>query len=207
MRRTNPTTASARGRPKAFDRSLALNVAMDLFLSRGYEGTSVADLVQAMEISPSSLYATFGSKESLYQEALELYLSTRGRFVTRGLEKDLPIEQQVRLILEDAATAFTPRNGSAPGCMVSSDLLLCAPKNAAVADNLKRIRTASIAAVTRRIDEAKRQRQISKKIDSKSLARFFAALVTGMAVQARDGTTRKELREMIDIAMKSWPPS
>ena len=61
----------ARGRPKNFDRSVALQQAMKLFWERGYEGASFDNLTAAMGISASSFYNSFGSKERLYQEAIE----------------------------------------------------------------------------------------------------------------------------------------
>ena len=64
-----------RGRPSTFDRTEALNRAMNLFWEQGYEGTSFDQLIQAMGISPSSFYNTFGSKERLYQDAAEAYAS------------------------------------------------------------------------------------------------------------------------------------
>ena len=65
----------ARGRPRNFDRSIALHQAMKLFWERGYEGTSFDDLIAAMGISPSSFYNSFGNKERLYQEATEAYMA------------------------------------------------------------------------------------------------------------------------------------
>jgi AcrR family transcriptional regulator len=52
------------GRPISFDRNAALEAAMLLFWERGYEGTSMADLAQAMSLSPSSIYAAFGDKHA-----------------------------------------------------------------------------------------------------------------------------------------------
>jgi AcrR family transcriptional regulator len=58
-----------RGRPKSFDRTAAVQQAMELFWDRGYEGTTFDDLAGAMKLSPSSFYHEFGSKELLIRVA------------------------------------------------------------------------------------------------------------------------------------------
>ena len=57
------------GRPKEFDRREALEKAMEAFWAKGYEGTSVSDLLEAMGIHRGSMYDTFGDKRSLFLEA------------------------------------------------------------------------------------------------------------------------------------------
>ena len=58
---------------KQFDSDKALTDAMNIFWSRGYESTSMQDLVDSMGINRGSLYATFGSKRSLFLQALRHY--------------------------------------------------------------------------------------------------------------------------------------
>jgi AcrR family transcriptional regulator len=57
------------GRPREFDRDKALERAMLAFWQRGYEGTSMADLVQALGIASARIYAAFGSKQDLFRAA------------------------------------------------------------------------------------------------------------------------------------------
>ena len=57
------------GRPAGFDKDAALEAAMLLFWERGFEGTSMADLMQAMGLNPSSIYAAFGDKQALFSLA------------------------------------------------------------------------------------------------------------------------------------------
>jgi TetR/AcrR family transcriptional repressor of nem operon len=61
------------GRPRQFDVDAALDRATELFWQRGYEGTSVQDLVDALGVNRASLYATFGDKARLFESVLERY--------------------------------------------------------------------------------------------------------------------------------------
>lgn len=198
-------TRPTRGRPRAFDRDTAVKTALALFLERGYEGTSIAELIDAMQIAPTSLYAAFGSKENLYREAVQLYLDGRGHFVSRALQKELPPKAQVRQILEDAAKAFTPTSDEPHGCLVSAGMLACTPDNEGVAQYLRQLRAAPLAAVALRLEQARKLGQLPASANPRALARFYAAVVTGMAVQARDGAKRRELLELVDCAMQAWP--
>ena len=64
-----PQPRRSAGRPRAFDRQRAVDVALDLFWRHGFEGTSTSKLTAAMGISPPSLYAAFGSKDGLFDKA------------------------------------------------------------------------------------------------------------------------------------------
>ncbi len=60
-------------RHKEFDQDEALQKAMEAFWARGYEATSMQDLVEHMGINRQSLYDTFGDKHSLFLKALDRY--------------------------------------------------------------------------------------------------------------------------------------
>jgi len=62
-------------RPKEFVEEQALQKALVTFQAKGFDGTSIQDLVEAMGINRQSLYDTFGDKENLYHMALERYRS------------------------------------------------------------------------------------------------------------------------------------
>ena len=65
------------GRPRTFDMDQALDQALQVFWEKGYAGTSIADLTEAMGVNPPSLYAAFGNKEKLFKKALDRYETRR----------------------------------------------------------------------------------------------------------------------------------
>src|SRR5215208_4537603 len=83
-------------RHKEFDREEALQRAMEVFWSRGYEAASVGDLVKHMGINRQSLYDTFGDKHTLYLAALDRYREVEGRKLFELLERPGPVKRALR---------------------------------------------------------------------------------------------------------------
>jgi len=75
------------GRPRAFDADQALGSAMQVFWRKGYLGTSLEDLTEAMDINRPSLYAAFGNKRALYRLALERYFKGPSRYLSEALKE------------------------------------------------------------------------------------------------------------------------
>jgi AcrR family transcriptional regulator len=73
--------------PIGFDKDAALEAAMLLFGKRGFEGTSMADLTQAMGLNPSSIYAAFGDKHALFSLAVKRYMDRRAQYAIKALEE------------------------------------------------------------------------------------------------------------------------
>ncbi|MFY0577774.1 TetR/AcrR family transcriptional regulator [Cystobacter fuscus] len=111
---------------------------MEVFWERGYEGTSITDLTEAMGITAPSLYGAFTSKAELYREALELYQRTHGSAGMPALEEPTARGAMVR-VLEGAARAFADTRHP-QGCMVSMAVLNCATENQPVARHVAGMR-------------------------------------------------------------------
>lgn len=193
-----------RGRPRAFDRDEALETALQLFWRHGYEGTSIADLTAAMGVTPPSLYTAFGSKERLYQEALDRYGASYGSFTARALAEEPTARQAVERILQEAIAVYSER--PAPrGCMLASGAVTCAPEHALVAADLSRRRLATISAIKARFDRAVAAGELAPSTDTAALAAFYAAVIQGLSIQARDGVDREVLEAIAATARRAWP--
>src|SRR6201986_4496734 len=83
-------------RHKEFDRDEALQKAMEVFWSRGYEAASIQDLVEHMGINRQSLYDTFGDKHSLFLQALDRYREVEGRKLFGLLEQSGSVKRALR---------------------------------------------------------------------------------------------------------------
>jgi AcrR family transcriptional regulator len=199
------TLRRARGRPKNFDRSVALQQAMKLFWERGYEGTSFDDLTAAMGISASSFYNTFGSKERLYQEATEAYMACAGKWFAGELNAGPDARTAFHRLLTAAAREFT-QTDNPTGCMISLAGTHVPPALMCLRDKMVGYRCAAQSAMAARIQRGIDEGDVPKDTDAGALAAFFSTLSRGMAVQARDGASRERLQEIIEIGMRAWPP-
>lgn len=188
-----------RGRPRAFDRDVALATAARTFWQRGYEGTSIADLTAAMAITPQSLYGSFRSKADLYREALEWYRAEIGGYAGEALAQS-DIFVAFDQLLKGAARAFS-RPDRPSGCMISAAILTCAIENEPVAKAVADLRAEGLAGFLERVRQGVDDGQLSDATDVTALAHFVGAVFQGMSVQARDGASEADLRSVAALAI------
>ena len=188
------------GRPREFDRAQALEKARDLFWTRGYEGVSMADLVAALGIASARIYAAFGSKEQLFREAVDLYETGEGAFAVHALAASLPAREAVARMLEEAVLLYT-RSGQPQGCMVVTAATNTSAENAGIADWLAQHRRARTQGLIDRLRDAQSAGELRPDADVQALGDYYAALLHGLSVQARDGTTAARLLALIVPAM------
>ena len=198
------TLRRARGRPKNFDRSVALQQAMTLFWERGYEGASFDDLIAAMGISPSSFYNSFGSKEHLFQEATQAYMAAAGKWFAGELNADTDTRTAFHRLLTTAAREFT-RKGLPTGCMISLACTQVPPALTCLQEAMVGYREAAQAAMAARVQRGIDEGDVPKDTNVEALAAFYSTLSRGLAVQARDGASRERLQEIVDVGMRAWP--
>ena len=191
------------GRPLSFDREAALAVAMRLFWQHGFEATSVAELTQAMGITPPSLYAAFGDKRGLFREAVQLYLGGVGS-VAESITGAATARDAARDLLTAAALGDSGED-TPPGCLLASSLVSSSTAAADVREELAEIRRGIEGALRLRIERDVRDGHLPHDTDAEALAGHVCAVVQGMSTLAKDGAGREKLLRIVDSAMAGWP--
>jgi AcrR family transcriptional regulator len=194
---------ATRGRPRTFDPDTALRKALDLFWERGYEGTSLNDLAQAMGIASASIYACFGSKEDLFRNVMALYGTTSGEPPRRALREQPTARAAIHAMLRATADEIT-RPDTPHYCM----LILAAPtgavENHTVREFLAGIRRDMFTENRDRLARGAADGDLTATADLDAIARYYTTVVQGLSIQARDGASRADLEAVITCAMAAW---
>ena len=205
MRYNNIGTAVRTGRPRSFCTDTVLDRAMTVFWRKGYEGASLADLTDAMGINPPSLYAAFGNKEGLFRAVLERYDARRQALMDRVIAAPDP-HAVARLFLEGVADFSADTEGrSPPGCLLVQSGLSCS--DADIPQALAEHRAEKERALRERFERDKKAGKLPKDANPATLASYLVAVANGMCVQASAGASRKELCDIIEVALAAWPVS
>ncbi len=192
-----------RGRPTNFDHEEALDKALHVFWSRGYEGASMAELTEALGINRPSIYAAFGNKEALFRKALTRYLAGPAAFVGEAMRE--PTARQVaEKFLMRAVDFFSDKN-TPNGCMIVQGALTCGQGASKIQQELAAYRSSIETTLTKRFELAKTQGDLPLDLNAKQLAKYIATIHQGMSVQATSGATREELSAIVEIALKKLP--
>jgi AcrR family transcriptional regulator len=195
---------SKRGRPAQFDRAKALESAMELFWARGYEGATLEDLQAAMGgISPPSFYNAFGSKEALFAEVVELYVSTIAAPPACALQQGRTARDGIDAMLRESVESFsTP--GKPQGCLLLSGAMNCRPANNGSWQHLRELRQGTSDMIELRLHRAIAEGELSPNIDVAAIAEFYTTVVHGLSVRAGDRAPRAKLIASVECAMQAW---
>lgn len=179
-------------RTKEFDPDAVLQRALELFWHKGYEATSMADLVEHLGIGRASIYATFGAKT-------ELYLRAYDRFIENGVDlADLlraePVLPAVRALIERYATEAA-HDTAHRGCFVVNTAVELAPHDRRLADRVEANWDHIEGALAAALDRARDRGELAAGKDPRALARFLLTVMQGMRVIGKGSTDPARLRD------------
>ncbi|GAA0916073.1 TetR/AcrR family transcriptional regulator [Streptomyces thermoalcalitolerans] len=188
-------------RTKEFDPDAALQSALELFWQRGYEATSMADLVEHLGVGRASIYATFGSKHELYLKALDRYAETRDPRLVAELSRPGPALPAVRAVVRAFAAEAAAPESRLNGCFITNTAAELAPHDVAAArrveNSWERLETALHSALVR----AQAQGELPEGRDPRALARMLLVLLQGMRVVGKASSDPARVRDAAEQAL------
>ncbi|MFC9328044.1 TetR/AcrR family transcriptional regulator [Kitasatospora sp. NPDC057015] len=179
------------GRPRAFDEDEAVRTAAGLFAARGYEGTSVDDLVTGLGVHRGSLYKVFGSKRGLYLTALRRHLD----------QEVLPLARAVAAA-PDLAGALTLAVAAFDGGPAAGFLLLAAAERAPADPEVAALVDEGLTTLDEAFDRVFAATGAPSPEDGGGLAHVLGAAVLGLRLRARAAGSPPPAGAVLDLAAR-----
>ncbi len=195
-------TVMTLGRPIEFDPEKALDAAVEVFWCKGYEATSMSDLLTAMNLSKSSLYQSFGGKRLLFTRCLARYQERFTLELSRGLNDAKSGRHFIESVFQAVAdTAERPEGEK--GCLVGNsaselgqrDTVFAKP----VAQGLRGLGKVFKAALTR----AQTEGDVSPHADLNAVASYLVTSMTGLRTLIKAGLDKRAARSMVPLILKA----
>ncbi|MFJ1749570.1 TetR/AcrR family transcriptional regulator [Streptomyces sp. NPDC088116] len=192
-------TERNRGRPRAFDRDRAVLDAARLFWRRGYSGTSTRALTATLGLSTSSLYAAFGSKAGLFEEAVRTY-AERYREIYQQAVAETDVRTVIERILIDSVHEFTQPSDTHPGCLISSAVMTDSTSTLDTSAYVTELHSSNEQALLVRIERAIQDGELATGTNPAVLAGLIQSVWHGLSVRSNGDAAREGLLATAQLA-------
>lgn len=189
-------------RPKNFNEQEVLDKAVDIFWCRGYEATSVQDLVTGLGINRFSLYETFGDKHQLFLRALKEYGQRAQLSRCALLRQQRPASELVRELLE-STVRDTLADGKACGCFMVNSTAELAPHDPEVAQLVAANQQHFEQEITAVLTRGQAEGDIAKAHSPQVLASFLFNTISGLKVSGKSGAEAPALHGVATVALSA----
>ena len=187
-------------RTKDFDEEVVLDKAIQLFWNKGFNATSMQDLVEGLGISRSSMYATYGDKHALFLAALERYRS-KAHQTMADITDNTPSSKEAIKKLVALTTSELIKDKQHKGCFMVNTAVEIAPHdpevNTFICQNDKDIESFFYKA----IKNGQASGEIPARHNARALARFILNTVKGIRVSAKSAADKKVFDDIVNITL------
>jgi TetR/AcrR family transcriptional repressor of nem operon len=187
-------------RHKEFDRDEALQKAMEVFWSRGYEAASIQDLVEHMGINRQSLYDTFGDKHALYLAALDHYREVEGGKMFELLARQGSVKRALRKLFGGVVECAVG-GGQRRGCLMGNAMSEMAGHCSKTADKACGQIAAVEEALYRALLRGRKAGEIKNELNLRAVARYLYSSLQGLQVMAKATRDRKLLADIVQVTL------
>ena len=187
-------------RPKEFIPDEALDKALQVFWHKGYEATSMEDLLTAMNLNRGSLYDTFGDKRQLFLKVIDRYCHGFVGEKFSLLDQPGPALPALRLFIRgmiEGGLADPQRRG----CLIANTVMELSPHEKEIAGTLRQVLKMAEDTFFRVLARAKQQGELNKDKDPRALARFLTTMVQGTIVMIKAGAPADAVHQTAETAL------
>jgi TetR/AcrR family transcriptional regulator, transcriptional repressor for nem operon len=187
-------------RPKEFDEAQVLDKAVNLFWCRGYNATSVQDMVEALGINRASLYDTFTDKHTLFIKALQKYRQTQAQALIDAIGQAHSPKELLRQAFAGSIEDML-NDPESKGCFMVNSAVELGIHDAQIARMVEENRCNIENAFATVIAKGQASSEIPTRHDAGALAAFFYNMLNGMRVLAKTNPNRASLEQVAQVAL------
>lgn len=187
-------------RPRNFNKSQALKSAMHVFWQKGYDATKIPDLLAATGLSRSSLYETFGDKQSLFEASITEYLCSIGHERLVALRRGQTAREGLTLFFDHLIATCLDK--SIPGgCLMVNTSTALDSHNQKVKKIVNESMRSFHQVFLALLERAQYSKEISSDKNIQDLSHMLVAVSAGINVVARTEVEKSTLQTMADSAI------
>ncbi len=200
---TDEGTKRPPGRPVEFDRKAALRAAMNEFWKHGFEAVSVSALAAAMAIERSSFYNSFGDRETVFREALEVYRRGVPDAALVEIRPGQAVVPAVRKVFRAICRARAA-DPEARGCLIVNSIGELVGVNAELGEDIADWVRGGVKVYERLLRQAAKQGEIEPPKDLRATARAFVAFVSGLNTISKVVRNERELWKLCENFLEHY---
>ena len=187
-------------RPRTFEIDEALDAAIDAFWDRGYEATSMSDLMQAMGLQKGSIYKVWEDKHTLFLAALRRYLDIAITRMTGVVEASKGPLEALQALQGLFTTACAESNR---GCFAFNTVVELAPHDREAADILAKHHDNVIHLFAKQIAAGQDEGLFRTDRSAKDLAQFLFVVMTGMVTRSKGSLPKVQARRIAELSLET----
>jgi len=187
-------------RPKEFIPDDVIEKAMQVFWHKGYEATSMEDLLSAMDLNRGSLYDTFGDKRQLFLKVIDRYCHGFVGEKFSLLDQPGPALPTLRRFIHgmiEGGLADPQRRG----CLIANTVMELSPHEKKIAGTLRQVLKTAENTFYRVLVRATQQGELKKGQDPRALARFLVTMMQGTIVMIKAGASADAVKQSAETAL------
>jgi TetR/AcrR family transcriptional repressor of nem operon len=173
---------------------------MQVFWHKGYEATSMEDLLSAMDLNRGSLYDTFGDKRTLFLKVIDRYCTTLAGPKFSLLDQPGPALPTLRRFINgmvEGGLADPQRRG----CLIANTVMELSPHEKEIAGTVRQALNVIEDTFFRVLARAKQQGELKHDADPRALARFLTTMMQGIIVMIKAGTSAEVVKQTAETAL------